>query len=205
LEFTLLLPEARIRVTLKTLGRFMVSNALAAAAVGYHIGFAAREIKTGLEAFRPVAGRLNLHETGTGVHIINDTYNANPDSMRAAIETLQTLKEGQRGVLVAGDMLELGTQADRLHTEIGVWAARHGVDRLYATGTFASRVAAGARSEGLSDSDVFIGSQEEILSDLSGWLQAGDWVLVKGSRGMRMERVVEGLLADATPGLLAGK
>jgi len=193
--FTLVLPDEALPVKLHTSGRFMVANALAAAAVGYQIGLKAQEIKAGLEAFRPVAGRLNVCQTSTGVNIIDDTYNANPGSMRAAIETLQALKGPQRGVLVAGDMLELGTQSERLHTEIGAWAARHAVDRLYVTGTFASQVAAGARAQGLAGTEIYSGSQEEILIDLLAWLQPDDWVLVKGSRGMRMEHIVQGLLA----------
>jgi UDP-N-acetylmuramoyl-tripeptide--D-alanyl-D-alanine ligase len=116
--------------------------------------------------------------------------------MRAAIETLQALKGSERGVLVAGDMLELGAQAGRLHTEIGSWAARHAVERLYITGAFASQVAAGAQAQGLPDANVYIGSQEEILTDLRAWLRPGDWVLVKGSRGMRMENIVKGLLSQ---------
>ena len=196
LVFTLVLPDDRLTVELPTHGRFMIFNALAAAAVGHQIGLSAQEIKAGLEIFRPVAGRLNLRHTPTGVTIIDDTYNANPGSMRAAIETLQALKGPQRGILVAGDMLELGTQAEQLHIEIGSWAAGHAVERLYLTGAFASQVAAGAQAQGLPVADIYIGSQEEILTDLLAWLQPGDWVLVKGSRGMHMENIVKGLLAQ---------
>ena len=195
--FTLVLPDERLAVELQTRGRFMVANALAAAAVGYQIGLSGQAIKSGLETFKPVAGRLNLRRTATGINIIDDTYNANPGSMRAALETLQAIKGSARGIAVIGDMLELGDQAASLHTDIGAWAARHDVDRLYITGNFASQVAAGAKSQGFPGADICIGSQEALLKDLHAWLAPGDWVLVKGSRGMRMEKVVEGLLAPA--------
>jgi len=204
ITFTLVLPGAEVPVELQTHGRFMVGNALAAAAVGHQIGLSAQSIKSGLEAFRPVTGRLNICQTPTGVNLIDDTYNANPGSMRAAIETLQVLKGNHQGVLVAGDMLELGTQAKRLHMEIGAWAADHAIDRLYITGAFAPQVAAGAQDQGLAAAAIYIGSKQDILRALRAQLQPGDWVLVKGSRGMRMETIVQGLLAQradqAAPG-----
>jgi UDP-N-acetylmuramoyl-tripeptide--D-alanyl-D-alanine ligase len=194
--FTLVLPDSRLPVELHARGRFMVHNALAAAAVGYRIGLPAQAIKAGLEIFKPVAGRLNLRRTPSGVNIIDDTYNANPGSMRTAIETLQALKGAARGILVVGDMLELGDQAAGWHTEIGSWAVRHGVERMYITGDFAGHVADGAQRQGLGPDAVFIGAKEEILKDLLACLEPDDWVLVKGSRGMRMEKIVEGLLAQ---------
>jgi UDP-N-acetylmuramyl pentapeptide synthase len=196
ITFTLVLPGEQVPIELQTHGRFMVGNALAAAAVGHQIGLSAQSIKSGLEAFRPVTGRLNICQTPTGVNLIDDTYNANPGSMRAAIETLQALKGNHQGVLVAGDMLELGNQAKRLHMEIGAWAADHATDRLYITGAFAPQVAAGAQGRGLAAAAIYIGSKQDILSALRAQLHPGDWVLVKGSRGMRMETIVQGLLAQ---------
>jgi UDP-N-acetylmuramoyl-tripeptide--D-alanyl-D-alanine ligase len=129
--------------------------------------------------------------------------------MRAAIETLQALKGNRQGFLVAGDMLELGTQAKRLHMEIGAWAADHAIDRLYITGAFAPQVAAGAQGQGLAAAAIFTGSKQDILSALRARLRPGDWVLVKGSRGMRMETIVQGLLAQtaaqAAPGETGSK
>jgi len=192
ISFTLALPEERIPIELRAPGRFMVSNALAAASVGYLIGLSSEEIKAGLEYFRPVKGRINIVDV-RGVHIIDDTYNANPDSMKTAIRTLGSLKGNSRGILVAGDMLELGEHAESMHRKTGSLAVRSNIARLYVTGEFAETVADGARKENKNSMDIFIGSRKEILEDLKKWLLPGDWVLVKGSRSMGMEKIVEGL------------
>jgi UDP-N-acetylmuramoyl-tripeptide--D-alanyl-D-alanine ligase len=191
--FTLKLAAESISIRLNSPGRFMVTNALAAAAVGNLLGLSAGMIKAGLEAFQPVSGRMNIQHTPNGIHIIDDTYNANPDSMKAALRTLETMRAGARGVFVAGDMLELGQQAPSLHSQVGALAAQSGISRLYACGTHADSVAAGARNAGLPAANSITGSREEIVADLVAWLQPGDWVLVKGSRGMAMEKVVQGL------------
>ena len=127
------------------------------------------------------------------MHIIDDTYNANPDSMEAAIRILSSLKANSRGILVAGDMLELGEHAESMHRKIGALSARSNIARLYITGEFAKAVANGARKEDKNSMDIFIGAREEILEDLKKSLLPGDWVLVKGSRAMGMEKIVEGL------------
>jgi UDP-N-acetylmuramoyl-tripeptide--D-alanyl-D-alanine ligase len=174
-------------------GRFMVSNALAAAAVEHLLGLSVAAIKAGLESFQPVAARMNIVHAPGGIHIIDDTYNANPDSMKAALKTLTKISGGARTVFVAGDMLELGRQAPSLHSQLGRLAAETGISRLYASGAFADVVAAGAREKGLPATSTLTGSREEIVADLIKWLQPGDWVLIKGSRGMAMEKVVQGL------------
>ncbi|MFC1813306.1 UDP-N-acetylmuramoyl-tripeptide--D-alanyl-D-alanine ligase, partial [Thermodesulfobacteriota bacterium] len=193
ISFELILPTERIVVGLKTFGTFMVTNALAAAGVGHLMGLSAREIKAGLESFEPVRGRLNIFKTGNGIHVIDDTYNANPGSMGAAISTLTSLKAGERGIFVAGDMLELGSHSERLHRNIGSLAAASDIERLYITGEFAGSVAEGARDEDMDPQKIFIGTKKEILADLTAWARPGDWILIKGSRGMAMESVVEGL------------
>jgi murE/murF fusion protein len=192
-SFSLALPQAQTDIDLKIPGAFMVSNALAAAAIGYHIGLMAEEIKAGLENFRPIQGRMTILETGKNIHIIDDTYNANPESMKAALATLKELKKDKRGVFVIGDMLELGDHAESLHHKIGVVAVRSGISRLYSTGAFAETVAAGARSENMKPHNIFTGGKQEIIDDLICWLKPDDWVLIKGSRGMRMEDIVQGL------------
>ncbi len=192
ISFTLVLPEERIPIKLRVHGGFMVSNALAAASVGYIIGLSSEEIKAGLEYFQPVKGRINIFDV-RGVHIIDDTYNANPDSMEAAIRILSSLKGNSRGILVAGDMLELGEHAESMHRKIGAMSARSNIARLYITGEFAEAVANGAGKEDKNSMDIFIGAREEILEDLKKSLLPGDWVLVKGSRAMGMEKIVEGL------------
>ena len=194
ISFTLILPEETITIDLKIPGIFMVSNALAAAAVGYKLGLSVKEIKTGLEDFKPVGGRMNIHHTDRGINLIDDTYNANPGSMEAALKTLTTLKKNNRGIFIAGDMFELGRHAEQMHEEIGALAAGSDISMLYATGEFAKSVANGAIHGGMESKNIFIGEKKEILDDLPGHLKSGDWVLVKGSRGMRMEEIVERLM-----------
>jgi UDP-N-acetylmuramyl pentapeptide synthase len=171
----------------------MISNALAAAAVGHQTGLSCGTVKTGLEAFKPVSGRMNIRHMPGGIHLIDDTYNANPESMKAAFATLNTMRAGARGVVVIGDMLELGIQAPSLHCEVGARAARSGISRLYAYGEFAAEVTAGAHDEGMQPTNTFEGTHDEIVEDLKNWLQPDDWLLVKGSRGMAMEKVVRKL------------
>ncbi|MGD8450150.1 MAG: UDP-N-acetylmuramoyl-L-alanyl-D-glutamate--2,6-diaminopimelate ligase, partial [Desulfobacterales bacterium] len=194
LSFILVLPEESIPVDLKTPAAFMISNALAASAVGYVLGLTAGEIKDGLEDFKPVKGRMNILKTDKGITIIDDTYNANPDSMKAAIDTLRSLKENHRGILVAGDMLELGDHAESMHRNIGRIAAGSNISNLYVTGQFSETVASGAMDQDMSPRDIFTGTKEEILEGIKDRLGPGDWVLVKGSRGMAMETIVQGLL-----------
>jgi UDP-N-acetylmuramoyl-tripeptide--D-alanyl-D-alanine ligase len=198
--FTLVLPSERISVCLKIPGSFMVSNALAAASVGHLIGLSGREIASGLDAFEPASGRMSVFQTENGINIIDDTYNANPDSMAAAIRTLSSSLSGARGILVMGDMLELGRHAESMHRSIGALSAGSGIKRLYATGEFAEAVAAGAVDANMDFRQIVTGTKEEILNDLSGRLRPGDWVLVKGSRAMGMETIVARLRTGAGAG-----
>jgi len=182
-----------IAVSLNIPGKFMISNALAAAAAAHMAGFTAAEIRAGLEKARPVTGRMNIYSTRRGIHLIDDTYNANPDSMSAAIRTLQALAEGQRTALVAGDMLELGAHAEALHKKIGTVAAGLHISKIFFTGEYGKAVLAGARDQGMDPQDIYTGSREQIITRLAAWLQEGDWVLVKGSRAMGMEKIVQAL------------
>jgi UDP-N-acetylmuramoyl-tripeptide--D-alanyl-D-alanine ligase len=193
ISFTLHLPDEHLTVSLNVPGQFMVLNALAAAAVGYLLELSAEEIKAGLESFEPVWGRMDIFQTANGIHIIDDTYNANPESMKAAITTLRTLRRNNRSLVVAGDMLELGDQSEALHKQVGAWAAAANIHKLLVTGEFANAVAAGAMKAKMKPADIFTGSRDEIIDTLKQSLKTGDWVLIKGSRGARMETVVEDL------------
>jgi UDP-N-acetylmuramoyl-tripeptide--D-alanyl-D-alanine ligase len=194
--FDLVVPGERIAIDLPLPGIFMISNALAASAVGYLCGLTASEIKQGLEKIKPLKGRLNIHATGRGIHLIDDTYNANPYSTGAAISALASLRKGGRSALVLGDMLELGGQTDRLHREIGKVAFESGIDRLFLTGEYASMVAAGAMGSGMRPADLVVGTKADILLALKRWMQPGDWVLIKGSRSTQMESIVQQVLHD---------
>jgi UDP-N-acetylmuramoyl-tripeptide--D-alanyl-D-alanine ligase len=192
-DFRLVLPQASATIRLAIPGQFMVANALAAAAIGHHLGLTAETIKIGLEEFRPVQGRMNIVEGTSGIHIIDDTYNANPGSMQAAIQTLAQLKGEARGIVIIGDMLELGQHAEALHSRIGALVADTEITRLYVMGGHARTIIDGYLSAGGAAEAVFRGNRQEILNDLAQCLTKGDWVLVKGSRAMKMEKVVQHL------------
>ena len=191
--FDLRLAGHRTQVLLHAFGRFMVHNALAAAAVGHALGLSLADIRQGLEAFTPVYGRMCVTTLAGGIQLIDDTYNANPASMEGAIATLNRLRGSARSLLVLGDMRELGPGAGALHQEVGGLAARSGVFKLLVCGDFAADVATGARRGGMAAADIVMGSQAEIQAALLLELKAGDWVLVKGSRAMGMEAIVQAM------------
>lgn len=192
--FTLELPqEERVEVHLKIAGGFMVSNALAAAAVGHVLGVSIQTIKAALERFEPVNGRMKILPGPGGITLIDDSYNANPSSMSAAIQTLRSVAGARRRVAVLADMRELGEQSAHLHRQLGHTAGAAALDRLYVTGDFAPEVVSGARAEHMAATAIFAGSREAVLDDLKNWLRTGDWVLIKGSRAMKMEVIVKGL------------
>ncbi|MGD0843432.1 MAG: UDP-N-acetylmuramoyl-tripeptide--D-alanyl-D-alanine ligase [Geobacteraceae bacterium] len=190
--FTLSLPGEDLPVRLGALGLHNVANALAAAAAAVALGVAPDAIRTGLEIFTPYDKRFKLEELD-GIVLIDDSYNANPASMRAALVTLRDIREECRALAVLGDMLELGVGAEEAHREVGKLAASC-VERLYAMGELAEAVAQGAREGGLPKSAVIVAaSHEEILADLRMTLNVGDFILVKGSRSMAMETIAEGI------------
>jgi UDP-N-acetylmuramoyl-tripeptide--D-alanyl-D-alanine ligase len=103
------------------------------------------------------------------------------------------LRRNSRSLFVAGDMLELGEQSEALHKQVGAWAAAANIDKLLLTGEFASAVAAGAMNAKMKPADIFSGTRDEIITTLKQSLKSGDWVLIKGSRGARMETIVKAL------------
>ncbi len=192
-RFQLKLPSAEIPIDLQVPGKFMVANALAAAAAAWCCDAAPEDIKAGLEAVEPVDGRMQIMPLPWGITLINDCYNANPASTAAAIDTLSRMKGASRGTLVLGDMLELGPDADEWHRQTGRKAGQAGLDRLFVHGDFADAVREGAAQAGMAPERIMVGDIDMISSALTQWLTPGDWVLVKGSRGMRMERVITAL------------
>lgn len=201
--FVIALPSGGIAVRLKALGRHNVLNALAAAATAYALGVAPDDIRAGLEAFVPVDKRLAPEELN-GILLIDDSYNANPASMKAALLTLRQVKETGRAIAVLGDMLELGDAEKEAHEEVGRLAASS-VERLYLIGPMAETVAAGAVAGGLSKSSIVVANEhEEIIADLLAAVKTGDCILVKGSRGMRMETVAQAVRTASNAGVLKG-
>jgi UDP-N-acetylmuramoyl-tripeptide--D-alanyl-D-alanine ligase len=149
-SFTLLLPAGKIRIKLPQSGRHTVLNALAAAAVGHLLGLTLKDIKTGLEGALVTHGRLQT-ETRAGMTIINDTYNANPTSVRASLEALRDIAGPANKGAVLGDMFELGEKAPQIHGEVGRFAAGLGLGYLITLGELAAHVAEGARQEGMDN------------------------------------------------------
>jgi UDP-N-acetylmuramoyl-tripeptide--D-alanyl-D-alanine ligase len=193
LTFTLVTPSGDRSVTLATPARVMVANALAAAAVGDIMGVPLDRIKAGLEAFIPQAGRMGIRKLGRDIWIVDDTYNANPASMTAAIETLARMRGRRRAIAVLGDMLELGPQSADFHRAVGQAVGAAGIDRLYVTGRFAAAVAKGAMARQMAATQIVVDTRDAIAAQLEQALRPGDLVLVKGSRGMAMEAVVESI------------
>ena len=194
-HFRLSAPQGSAAIELSLGGAHNVANALAAAAAAAAAGATLEHIAAGLAAVRAVPGRLQFKQSASGAWLIDDSYNANPSSMRAAIEVLATLSG--RKWLVLGDMGELGAFAADAHTDIGEFARAQGIERLYATGPLMQRAVesfgAGAR---------WYGAAAELIAALHEALRgAGPEVrlLVKGSRSNRLERVVEAL-TGTTPG-----
>jgi UDP-N-acetylmuramoyl-tripeptide--D-alanyl-D-alanine ligase len=191
--FTLETPDGRRPVRLRFAGRHNVTNALAAAGIGAALGLGVEEIARGLEAARPVKGRCVWRTAGT-LTILDDTYNANPVSVRAALETLAAAAGERRRVVVLGDMLELGSITDAAHREMGAAVAASGAAEFVGLGRACRIAVEAAREAGLEESR-HAATFEDTVAHLLKRLASGDVVLVKGSRGMRMERVVDALLA----------
>lgn len=180
-------------------GRHHLTNALIAVAIGREIGMEWPAIQAGLARFRPAPGRCQPLRIGPW-QVIDDTYNANLTSMSAALELLKqtNLTHPQRCFAVLGDMLELGPMAKAEHFALGTKAGQMRVDGLLACGEFAHDVAQGAYSAGIPAGRLVATPQLQILlTMLDCWLEPGDVILVKGSRGMRMERVIDWLRTRA--------
>jgi UDP-N-acetylmuramoyl-tripeptide--D-alanyl-D-alanine ligase len=191
-------------VRLGLLGAHQVANALAAAAVALREGLAPAAVADALAAGARSPGRMALAVSATGVSVLDDAYNANPESMAAALEALVALTAaaatGARSVAVLGEMLELGPDAAAEHRAVGELARRLGVDRLVAVGDGARPLVAGwERGEGRSrEAARWVGDADAALRELDGLVGPGDVVLVKASNAARLDRVAAGLLAAGT-------
>lgn len=188
-QFDLLTPEARTRICLRLPGRHNVANALAAAAVGSLLGLSLTRIAEGLGKARCVPGRVQWYEGFRGARVLDDSYNANPTSVKAALDLLTQRPPPRWAVL--GEMAELGAQAVDLHRACGDYARQVGVDRLFGLGPLSVHTVAGFGAGGCSFMEI-----PELLQVLRTQLRAGTSVLVKGSRNAHMERVVEALRND---------
>lgn len=174
-------------VTIPTVGIHNVYNALAAMAVGYVTGVDSVAAASALANYVPAGMRQNLVQVG-GVQVIEDCYNASPDSMRAALQTLGKLPVHRR-YAVLGAMLELGDYAKEAHTQVGKMAAENGIDGVLAYGADAAYIVEAAKQAGLENARLF-DTKEALAQSLAQQVQPGDGVLFKGSRGMHLEDVM---------------
>ena len=193
--FVLVTPRGRAEVDLRLPGQHSVSNALAVAAVALEFDFDAQAIASALHGFAPPAHRMNLVSGRDGATLIDDTYNASPGSMEAALQVLRLAPKGGLKVAVLGDMLELGEHAAGAHDDLGTLAGQT-ADYVIAVGEYAPHVVQSARRAGLATDRAFaVEDADQAVAAVVPLLSAQTQVLVKGSRGMRLERVVDQLRA----------
>jgi UDP-N-acetylmuramoyl-tripeptide--D-alanyl-D-alanine ligase len=177
-------PLGSVSFKLAVLGAHNISNALAASAVAFSLGVSNEDIARGLSSFGAVKGRLQRKVGLNGAVIIDDTYNANPDSMKAAIDVLANM--AGKKILVLGDMGELGADAKIMHAEIGVYAKAAGLTNLYCLGELSAEMVRGFGADAQQ-----YATPEAIVDAVKPLLSQGVTVLVKGSRFMKMERIVD--------------
>ncbi len=198
MHFTLGLGQREVEVRLPLVGLHNAANAAAAAAAAMALGFGDREIALGLGQVKAVGRRLRIEELASGVLLLDDCYNANPASMAAALSTLRELAGNRRALAVLGDMLELGEEEEEAHRALGAKAAASGLSALFCFGPRTRHAAEAAREAGLAEvthtTDV-----AELARAVAEALTRGDVLLVKGSRGNRLERLVEALGAPSDP------
>jgi UDP-N-acetylmuramoyl-tripeptide--D-alanyl-D-alanine ligase len=193
IRFKMIVDGKEFPVRIRGIGVHNVMNALCACGIALCFGCCTNEIQAGLERFTPAYMRLEVIETPLGFKIINDAYNANPDSMRKGIEELVRLKGGGRTIAVLGDMLELGSASESEHRSLGEFICESNVDFVITYGRYASLIleANHGRVKGVS-----AGTHDETAGILSRVAKPGDLVLLKGSRGMKMENIIQSLFKE---------
>lgn len=195
IRFSLTAQGRKIPVRLPTFGRHNVYNSLGAASLAVILGISLEEIAVRLETFQPYSGRGRLIPLGKDVHLVDEAYNSNPDSLEATLTAFSEMKGKSRGWLVMGDMLEVGSDTAEVHQNAGRRMGQMGFTRLFWLGDMGEHLARGAAAAGFPFQTFYSANgPEEILDNLEGLVQVGDWILVKGSRRMKMERVVQGLI-----------
>ncbi len=196
-SFTIKIGGLSRGIDMTTLGIHNIYNALAAAAASWAVGVPFDEICAGLVAFRQVPGRMTVTRLASGATLIDDSYNANPASTAAALKTLAAVKGAGTAVVIFGDMLELGDESEEKHREAGDLIASTGVDFLFVTGKQALAVAEGARLGGMDAGRIHaVENPREMRSLLRTIPRADLWILVKGSRAMKMERFCAAISDD---------
>jgi UDP-N-acetylmuramoyl-tripeptide--D-alanyl-D-alanine ligase len=193
-SFILMMEGEETEITLPLLGKHFVPNALSAIGVASLFGIEMEKAKEALEHFRPAPMRMEIIHLARGATLINDAYNANPRSMEVALETLAEVKGRGRAIAVLGDMMELGDFTEEAHQSLGRKAGDLSIDLLFVLGEQAPIVVEFALRHGFESTRAkVVESHSEAIALLKERMQEGDWILVKGSRRMAMERIVESL------------
>ena len=187
-------PDGEAEVKLPLVGRHNIYNALAAAAAAHYFGLSAETIAARLATATPSPMRGELIRFANGATVIDDSYNSNPQALLEAARAMAEAKGFRRRLIVAGEMLELGEQGSQLHRQCGRRIAAMNVDLLVGVRGLARELVEGAREANIKQA-VFCETPEEAAEKLIAEIEAGDLILVKGSRGVRTERVIEKLRA----------
>ncbi len=200
-KFTVNINNIKQKFCINSPALFMADNCLAAICAAMSADISLKGMQTGIKAFNPVSGRMNIHKLNGSINIIDDTYNANPVSVTAALETLNNMSQERNSIAVLGDMLELGEESDKFHWQIGQKAASLGINKLYIFGTRGGQILKGAMENKFSSNNIYHGTKKKIVQKVLESINEETWILVKGSRAMAMETIVhelkQKLLIDA--------
>ena len=195
MRFTLVIQNKKSKeVYFPLLGRHNIYNALAAAAAAFALGIELDLIEKGLSSFKPLDLHMQLSNFYNGIKILNDSYNASPLSVKSALETLAEVAQKNRKIAILGDMLELGVKADFYHREIGKEVAKLSIDILITAGSGGKIIAQSSKEEGMAEERVFSFEKNEKINlskKLLSLTKPGDYILLKGSREMKMEEILE--------------
>ena len=194
--FVIVIRQESMSVQLNALGEHSVRNALMAAACACAAGANIQQIRNGLQKFTPVAGRMTRQTGLKGMQVIDDSYNANPGSVRAAIDVLAA-QEGTR-VLVLGDMGELGNDAEQLHADLGAYARARGIDKLLTVGVLSQHASEAFAGAGLASGAQHFAEQQTLIYALASMANKNMTVLIKGSRSAKTDLIVRALCDSST-------
>jgi len=195
MRFTLKVQNGKSReIYFPLLGRHNIYNALAASAAAFALGIELDLIERGLSSFKPLNMHMQLNDFYDDIKILNDSYNASPLSVKSALETLAEVGQKNRKIAILGDMLELGEKADFYHREIGKEVAKLSIDILITVGSGGKIIARSSKEEGIAEESIFSFEKNEKLNlakKLLSLIKPGDFILLKGSREMKMEEILE--------------
>lgn len=186
-------PEDSYEVEVNAPGEHMIYNTLVAIGVAQRLGLTKDEILKGIASYKTGKMRMNIVVCTNGIILIDDTYNASPDSMKAALKVLVDFKTSGKKIAVLGDMLEMGSHARVLHSEVGAYAAQCGINTLCSVGELAQYIELGAKSMQKNIDLKYYTDKESFINDAPRFIQEGDVILFKASRGMQFEKMVEAI------------